>query len=402
MNAFTRLLAASAVSNLGDGIRLGALPLLAATLTRDPTAIAAITAVIWLPWLVFGVVGGAIVDRVQRVRLLVVVQLGRMAVVGALAALVWSNGASMLAIYVVAFAIGLGELLADTTMQTLIPGIVPRDELERANGQLYASQTVANDFVGPPAGSVMFALAQAAPFAVNAVTWALSAVMFVRLRTAQPVRPAGPPTSIRQDIAAGARYLFGHAMLRALLVWAVFVNGALTAFSSIYVLYALEVLRIDAAAFGLLGAAAGVGGVAGTLLAGRIVHRFGRSLTVQAASVIAGASAVVAGLVSSVAIFAALVVLLTAAAAVVIIVLTSLRQAIVPSAMLGRVVATTRAFGYGAIPVGAVLGGLLAEGFGLSAPFVVGGAIVIVASVAILRYLTPAAIEAARAEAGLT
>src|SRR5919107_1930460 len=154
ISPFRRLWASSAVSNLGDGLRVTALPLLAASLTRDPTAIAAVTAVVWLPWLVFGIVGGTIVDRMPRIGLIVAVQLGRMLVIAALGAMVWLDQASMPIIYVVAFAIGIGEVLADTTMQTLIPAVVPDAELETANGQLYAAQAGANDFSGPPVGSV--------------------------------------------------------------------------------------------------------------------------------------------------------------------------------------------------------------------------------------------------------
>ena len=399
MTSFRRLLASSAVSNLGDGLRLTALPLLAASLTRDPTAIAAITAVIWLPWLIFGVVGGAVVDRVNRVRLIVAVQLARLVVIGGLAVLVWTDNATMLVIYAVAFAIGLGELLADTTMQTILPAIVPRDELERANGQLYATQTVANDFVGPPAGSIMFASVNAAPFALNALTWGASAVLLAGLPGGQPAPAGTARASFRQDIVAGARYLFGHPMLRALLIWSVFVNAALTAFGSIYVLFALEVLRLDEAAYGILAAAAGIGGVAGTLVAGRLARRIGRSRLVQLGSVVTGGSAVAVGLLDSPIVVTALLFLITASAGAVIIVLVALRQSIVPGVLLGRVIATTRTFGYGAIPLGALLGGWLAANFGLAAPFFLGGAVVIVAGLLIGRWLSPAAIDAARAAA---
>ena len=163
------------MSNLGDGLRVTALPLLAASITRDPSAIAAVTAVVWLPWLVFGIIGGTIVDRVPRIGLIVFVQVARMLVIGALGAMVWLDQASMLVIYVVAFVIGIGEVLADTTMQTLIPAVVPDEDLEQANGQLYAAQAVANDFAGPPVGSVLFAALTWIPFALNAVAWGASA-----------------------------------------------------------------------------------------------------------------------------------------------------------------------------------------------------------------------------------
>ena len=399
MSAFQRLFAASAVSNLGDGLRLAALPLLAASLTRDPAQIAAVTAVIWLPWLLFGAVGGAIVDRVPRVRLLVTVQLARMTVIGGLAVLVATGNASMPLIYLVAFVIGLGEMLADTTMQTLVPSVVPRSELEQANGRLYASQAISNEFVGPPVGSVLFSLASAVPFALNALTWGVSVLVLARLRVPGPSREGQAATSLLQDIVAGGRWLFGHPILRALLVWAVFVNASLTAYGAIYVLYALEVLGLNEAAYGFLAAVAGAGGVAGTLVAGRVVRRFGRSLVVQAGCVITGLATVGAGLTSQPLVFAALVFVLTLSAALIIIVLVSLRQTIVPNAMLGRVTATTRAFGYGAIPLGALTGGWLAGAFGLQAPFLVGGTVVIVAGLAIGRWLTQEAIDTARAAA---
>jgi MFS family permease len=396
---FGRLFAASAVSNLGDGVRLSALPLLAAALTRDPGAVAAMTAVVMLPWLVFGAIGGAIVDRVSRVRLLIVVQIGRLVVVGILAGLVWTDNVTLAMLYVVAFLLGLGEVLADTTMQTLIPALVEHDRLETANGQLYASQTVGNDFVGPPTGSVLFAAVPAAPFALNAATWALSALVLVGLRVENPARAAGPRPSIGRDIVEGARYVAGQPLLRALVGWAMVVNAALISFGSLYVLYALEVLGLTEAAFGFLTAAAGIGGVVGTLLAGRIVRRFGRTLVVQGGSVVAGLATIGAGLITSPILFGLLLVALTASAAVVIIVLTSLRQTIVPGAMLGRATATMRTVTYGAIPLGALAGGWLAREAGLQAPFLVGGFVVVLAGLLIGRWLTPQAIEAARAAA---
>ena len=396
---FGRLFAASAVSNLGDGLRLAALPLLAASLTRDPGAVAAMTAVIWLPWLLFGAIGGAIVDRVHRVRLLMLVQLGRMLVVATLAVLVWTGAASMTLLYLAAFLFGIGEMLADTTMQTLVPALVPSDDLERANGRLFASQSVANEFVGPPMGSVLFSTIPAAPFAASAVAWGTSALALSRLEIAQPSREGRPATSLLQEIVEGGRWLFGQPILRALAVWAVFVNASIAAFTSIEVLFALEVLGIPEVAYGFLAAAAGAGGITGTLLAAWAVRRFGRSRVVQAGSSLHGLSALAAGLLPHPLLFATLLFLMTAAAAAVIIVLTALRQTIVPGRMLGRMVATTRVFGYGALPVGALFGGWLATTFDLRTPFVLGGIVILLAGLLIGRWLTPHAIEAARAAA---
>jgi MFS family permease len=393
---FRRLWTASAVSNLGDGLRVTALPLLAASLTRDPSAIAAVTAVVWLPWLVFGIIGGTIVDRMPRIGLIVAVQLGRALGVAALGAMVWLDQASMPLIYVVAFAIGIGEVLADTTMQTLIPAVVPDDELETANGQLYAAQAVANDFAGPPAGSVLFAAVAWVPFAVNAVTWAAAALLLTGLRLGAPSRVARAPTTFVEDVVVGARWLWRHPVLRALLVWGAIVNASLVAFGSIYVLFALEELGLSEAEYGFLAAAIGLGGIAGTLVAGRLVRGVGRSRVIQLGGIAAGVVAIVGGFMTSPIAFAALMFVLTASAAAVSIVVSAMRQSIVPNELLGRVHATFRVFSYGAIPLGALAGGWLADAFGLRAPYFAGGAIVLLVSLGIGRWVTEAAIERAR------
>jgi MFS family permease len=393
---FRRLWTASAVSNLGDGLRVTALPLLAASLTRDPSAIAAVTAVVWLPWLVFGIVGGTIVDRMPRIGLIVGVQLGRMLVIAALGALVWLDQASMLVIYAVAFAIGIGEVLADTTMQTLIPAIVPDEDLEQANGQLYAAQAVANDFAGPPVGSMLFAALSWIPFALNAVAWGLAAALLGGLRLGAPSRVARAPTTFIEDVVVGARWLWGHPVLRALLVWGAVVNASLVAFGSIYVLFALEVLALSEAAYGFLAAAIGLGGIAGTVVAGRLVRGVGRSRVIQLGGIVAGVVGIIGGFMTSAIAFAALMFVLTASAAVVSIVVSALRQSIVPNELLGRVHATFRVFSYGAIPLGALAGGWMAGAYGLRAPYFVGGAIVLVMSLGIGRWVTDAAIERTR------
>lgn len=384
------------MSNLGDGLRVTALPLLAASLTRDPAAIAAVTAVVWLPWLVFGIIGGTIVDRMPRIGLIVGVQLGRMLVIAGLGAMVWLDQASMPVIYVVAFAIGIGEVLADTTMQTLIPAVVPDDELETANGQLYAAQAVANDFAGPPVGSVMFAALAWVPFAANAVTWGLAAALLTGLRLGAPSRVARAPTTFIEDVVVGARWLWRHPVLRALLVWGAVVNASLIAFGSIYVLFALEELGLSEAEYGFLAAAIGLGGIAGTVIAGRLVRAVGRSRLIQLGGIAAGTVAIAGGFMTSPVAFAALMFVLTAAAAAVSIVVSAMRQSIVPNELLGRVHATFRVFSYGAIPLGALAGGWLADAFGLRAPYFAGGAVVLVISLAIGRWVTDAAIERAR------
>jgi MFS family permease len=253
--------------------------------------------------------------------------------------------------------------------------------------------------VGPPAGSLLFSVSAAIPFVGNALAWATSAAVLSRLRISQALRDPGAPTSLLQDIVTGARWLFAQPILRALAVWAMFVNGSIAAFTAIEVLYALELLGVPEAVYGFYGTAAGLGGLTGTLLAGRVVARLGRARVVMFGSALHGLSALTAGLLPHPLLFAVLAFLMTAGASLVIIVLGSLRQTIVPSRLLGRVTATTRTFGYGALPLGAVVGGWLASLLDLRVPFLIGGVIIVSAGLLIGRWLSPEAIEAAKAAA---
>jgi MFS family permease len=249
-------------------------------------------------------------------------------------------------------------------------------------------------------GSVLYANAAPVPFVANAAAWGMSAILLSRLFITQPARIARAPTSFIEDVAVGAKWLVGHEVLRVLLVWGAVVNASLVAFGSIYVLFALEILGVSEAAFGFLAASIGLGGITGTLVAGRLVRRFGRGRLIQAGGVAGGAGGMLAGLAESPIVFAALFFVLTASAAVVSIVVGALRQSIVPNELLGRVHATFRVFSYGAIPVGAVAGGWLASAFGLRAPFLIGGAIVVLAGLLIRFWVTDATIARSRAGTG--
>jgi MFS family permease len=178
---FRKLWTASGFSNLADGVRLTALPLLAATVTRDPGLIAAVMLANRLPWLL-ALVGGAVADRVDRRRLMATMQAIRCALVGALALAVAGDWHSLPLIYAVSFLFGITEVLFDVAAQSIVPSIVGRDGLEEANGRLFATEIGANEFVGPPLGGVLFAAARALPFAASAASFGAAGWLVARLR----------------------------------------------------------------------------------------------------------------------------------------------------------------------------------------------------------------------------
>jgi MFS family permease len=182
---YRKLWTAAAVSTLGDGVREAALPLLAASLTRDPAKVAAVAFAGRLPWLLFSLLSGALVDRLDRRRVMWQVDTGRAMVVLALAAAVLMESTSIPLLVVIAFVLGTGETLFDNAAQALMPAVVGRQHLEAANTRLYAAQISSAEFVGPPLGSLLFgAVAVAAPFFLDAGSFAVAAFLVLAMRGA--------------------------------------------------------------------------------------------------------------------------------------------------------------------------------------------------------------------------
>jgi MFS family permease len=218
---YWRLWWASTISNLGDGIDLAALPLLAAALTRDPRLVAGLAVAARLPWLLFALTAGALVDRVDRRALMVGVNLVRGGLVAVIAVMVATGTTRIWLLYVISFLLGVNETLFDNAAQSLLPSIVAPALLETANGRQQAAEVVANSFAGPPLGGILFSLTASAPFWADSASFVIAAALIATISGAfRPTRPADsdltPRPSIRADIAEGIRWLHGHRLLRTL------------------------------------------------------------------------------------------------------------------------------------------------------------------------------------------
>ena len=370
-SGFWRLLAASAISNLGDGIFWVALPLLAVSLTDSPALVAGVTVAQRLPWLVFALVAGALADRLDRRRTMVVVDLARVVLIGGLAAAVAAGGGSIVLVYVVAFALGIFETLFDTAAQSILPNVVERDRLNAANGRLYGVELTMNQFVGPPIGGLLAAFGVAVAFGVTAAGYLGAALAIGGLAGSfRPVRE-GPPTRFDREIREGIAFLAGHRMLRTLAIVVGMLNFAGGAVYGVLVLYAVAPgpMALSGVGFGLLLTASAIGSVTGTVLAGSIDRWLGKpNLVVACIVTLAAEHAVIASTTNPFLIGLAL-----GLGGVVLgsfnVVFVSFRQRIVPNRLLGRVVATFRLVGLGSLPLGALVGGAVGEAFGLPAVF---------------------------------
>jgi MFS family permease len=399
---FWRLWGSHAASNLADGLFFIAMPLLAVRLTDSPILIAGLAIAGRLPWLVFVLVAGALADRLDRRLTMRNVQVFRVATLAVLTVLAVGDGLSLPILYVASFALGVGETLFDTAAQSILPSIVDKDDLPRANGRLYAVEMVMNQFVGPPLGGVLIGISVPLVLASSIFGYALAAVGLTLIVGSFRPQRSGPPTRITTDIAEGLRYLWRSRVLRTLAIMVGVANLANTASGAVLVLYAVSPgpMGLSEPGFGILLTSFAIGSLLGSLVAAPLEARFGRvPMLFASVLIIAIGFAVPAFTTDAIVIGAAY---LVSGLFIVVwnIITVSLRQRIVPDRLLGRVNAGYRLFAWGTQPIGALLGGIVGELLGLQAVFLLAGVTALSLLLARLVIDEPA-IAAAEAEGQL-
>jgi MFS family permease len=392
--AYWRLWWANAVDNAGDGAFAAALPLLAVTLTRDPRLISAVSVATYLPWLVVSLPAGALVDRRDRVTLMWQAQLVQGVAVTAVAVLV---GVHLISIWTLACAglcLGSAQVVFDNAAQSVLPSLVPKELLPRANGTQYVVQVIGGSFLGPPVGSALFALAPVAPFAVDAVSFAGSAALLTGLPRRQPRmekrgrREAGS----ERGVTAGLRWLSRHQLLRIVVLMLAVSGFCGQMGAATFVLFATQTLHVSVRGYGLLLASSAAGSVIGGLVNPVLARRAGPVPLLVMVACTGPALAVGMGLAPDAMVLGALMACGGFTTTLWNVVTVSMRQREVPAELFGRVNSVYRMLGWGTRPLGALAGGFVAEAAGLRAPFIVGG----ILRAVILLALLPALLAAAR------
>jgi MFS family permease len=432
---YWKLWTASVVSNIGDGVAQIAYPWLASAVTRDPLLIALIAVAQRLPWLLFTLPAGVITDRVDRKKIMSWTSVFRAVMTGVVAFIVLietdmlptpseivggavfsTNMFVYLTLLVASLFFGMAEVLFDNSAQTILPAIVKPDGLERANGRLWGAEMVANSFVGPPLGSVLIGVAFAVPFFFDMGTFAIAAV-FIFLLTGTFASPRADGTastkghrargSFLADIKEGVSWLWQHPLLRPMAIILGLMNGLWSVTMATFILFAQEVLGVDAFVFAVLGMAGAVGGVIGSLAAPRISKKLGSGTSLYV-TLVGGAFVTAAiGVSSSWVLVAFLFAVFTVTAVLWNVITVSLRQTIIPDHLLGRVNSVYRFFAWGMMPIGLAIGGVLvaiAQAGGISRtmalrlPYFVAAVATLVMFIWAAPKLTTEKIEAARAE----
>jgi predicted MFS family arabinose efflux permease len=361
---FRWLVASSWASNLGDGLMIGAGPLLVASQTRNPLLVAAAMVALQLPWLVVGLFAGAIADRLDRRLIMMTADALRTLVVGGLCVVVATGHVNIGVVLVALLALGTAETFADATSGTLAPMLVRKSDLGIANARLMVGAITGNQLVGPALGALLFSVGMAWPFAVDAVLLALAVVLVSRIGTPPGAVRDATDTHVRRDIAEGVRWLVGNPPVRTLAIIIVVFNVTWAAPWSVLVLWALERVGIDAAGFGLLTTASALGGLLATFGYGRLEKMVPLATLMRAVLLCEVLFHLAMALTTSAWVAYLLMFFFGAYAFVWGTLSQAVRQRAVPTEYQGRVGSVYMICVMGGMLVGSLLGGLIAAQWG--------------------------------------
>lgn len=374
---FWKLWTANGFSNLGDGLYQIILPLLAVQLTDSPSRVATLSVMASLPWLLFALQAGSIVDRFDRHKVMLWVTGGRMFLLLLLTLAVIMNFISLPFLYVVAFLLGVGETLVDTALTSIVPAIVSRDRLNWANAQIMAAQTVTNTFIGPPLAGFLAGIGFALATGSSTLMYLTAgfALLLIHGRfTASNQSDSSSSQHLWAHLTGGLRFLWKDHLIRDLTLFTASMNIFWSGWGALLVLYAVKPgpMGLDEFGYGLLLTLMAVGGLLGSMVANWLQKRLGtrNALVLDFVGTIllvgvpalttnfwvVGASVFIAGL----------------GAAVWVILVASIRQQVVPSDLLGRVYSASRFVSWGIGPLGAATSGLVAEMWGIRTMFAIG------------------------------
>ena len=373
---FLSLWGAETISQFGTQVSLLALPLVAILVLEESAfKIAALTSVEFMPFLLFTLPAGVWVDRLRRKPILVLGNVGRAVALLSVPIVYWVGGLTIWQLYVVGFAVGTCTVFFDVAYQSYIPALVGREDVVEANSKLEISRAAAN-IAGPGmAGGLIALLTAPVAVLVDAVSYAISAVLLFGIRKQEEAPPRAERRSLRDELGEGLRYVFRNPYQRTMVVMTALSNFFGQVVFSILLVYAVRELDLSAATIGIALAIGNLGTLASALTAKRIGERLGVGRTILLASCLFGPGTLLIAFAPE-----AYALPLIVLAMIVIgfggilynVTAISLIQAITPDRILGRANASRRFVVWGVVPLGGFTGGALASTIGLRETMVVG------------------------------
>ena len=390
--AFNRLFSASAISNLADGLLAVAAPLLAISLTKDPVLISLLSAFVMLPWLLFAIPIGLIVDRTDKRLLIAFTNSMRFIAAGLVALAISTDTITIYWLLLATFFIGTCEVASDTAAQSLIPVILDKKDFEAANSRMNIAHTVIQNFIGAPLSGFLYASAIVLPFILNSLGFLVAAI-FVLMIPAHLISHGSTDANLDaekksfiSEIKFGLKYLWNDRPLRRLVATTSSLGFFYSLSTSTLILFITETLGVQAKYFGVLMAGAGSGAVLGGLLTPTLSKKFGRGKVLAVAIFISSITVFFQGISPNVWVFGVIGFISSFAITNWNILLMSCYQVLIPSELYGRIHGARRTFVWGVMPIGAFLGGVIAQS-GLRVPLLVGGIATTLISLSAFRFV---------------
>lgn len=363
LSRFGMLWQATAAANLADGVFKLTLPLLAAQVTDSPALVAGAAFMVRLPWLIFALLAGVLADRFDRRQMMLTAHLARFIGLLLVALMCLSGAIAIPMIYAIAFALGIAETLADTASASILPSLVESNELEQANARLVGVITITNEFIGPPLGGILAGISLAVAFATSSALYLVAAVAIFYMSGIYKPHIAQLPKNIFTEMADGLRFVWRDRVLRALVIIVAVMNLGWSAWGAIMVVYVVTpgAGGLSEFGYGVMLTSIGIGGLVGTVLAVPLVRRFGRWWAIAADIIGTVIMLAVPAVTANPWAIGAAAVIGGIGGAMWSIVVSSMRQQRTPDEMQGKTSGVFRLFGYGALPIGAALAGVIAE-----------------------------------------
>ncbi|MGH9135169.1 MAG: MFS transporter [Ilumatobacteraceae bacterium] len=373
-NRYWRQWWASAVSNLGDGINFAALPLLAYSLTDDERLLSLTTFVTLVPWLILALPVGVLVDHADRRLLMVTANVARVLLFAVIALTAGADAITVASLMSLLVGVGICEVVFDSSSQAFLPMLVSTTDLPRANGYLFAAEVITGSIVGLSIGAFLFEQARALPFAVNAASFALAAILIASIRVDRTTSPLGVG-DVGASIGSALQSLWGDPLLRLLAIMLSVTNFGLMFGHGIFVKYADRELGVTGSGYGLLLAATALGAASAGVFGHRMITRLGTRWSIIVPYLAFGVTQLMLGAVPVTAVVAVVGFVLGGSITLWNVVTVSLRQQLIEPERFGRVNSVYRWLGTGASAVGALVGGQLAYATNLRVPYVASGII---------------------------
>jgi MFS family permease len=367
---FLLLWTGETASGIGNGLAIVAMPLIAVLELQSSTfGVSVLNAAIWVPWLVLGLPVGAWVDRLPARPVMIACDVLAAALFISVPVLWWTHSLSLGYLVTVAMLTGATAVFFSTAYHVYLPSLLSAEELIDGNSTLQASES-ATQIAGPGlAGIFARAFGAVSGLLINAISFLISAVCLLGIRATPREREvAENPGTLREQISEGVRFVAHDPYLRQIVTWGALTNVMLAGYEAVQVVYLIRTLGASPLVVGILIAGSSLGGVLGALIVGPVVRRFGTArgmLLAQLSTAPFGLLIPLAQPNGGLVLFVAGTLMIIAGVVAGNVILNSFRQTYCPPRLLGRVVATTLVVNYGALPVGALLGGVLGTLVGL-------------------------------------